>query len=318
MKVLIPEPIAPSGKDYLRERGYEIADRQLFSAEELKTSIADCDALLIRILACDGTVIRAAEKLKIISKHGVGVDNIDVDYCTRNGIQVTFTPEAVCNAVAEHALFLMFACAKNAALTMRRFAGGGDFQIRHTAQGTELAGKTAGIIGLGRIGRALARKCAGIGMKVTGYDPYVTQEQLGSGIRLAGRESVLQDADFVSMHLPCTAETRGAFGMNEFRLMKKEAFFINSARGGVVREDALIKALEDKIIRGAGIDVFEEEPPSAGNRLLHMDNVFATPHYAGSTRETAAAVSLHAAMGIDEALSGRKVSWPVNHIEGRT
>jgi D-3-phosphoglycerate dehydrogenase len=120
------------------------------------------------------------------------------------------------------------------------------------------------------------------------------------------------------MHLPCNAETRGAFGMNEFRLMKKEAFFINSARGGVVREDDLVKALEDKVIKGAGIDVFDEEPPSRDNPLLHMENVFATPHYAGSTMETTTAVSLHAAMGIDEVLSGRKVSWPLNQIETKT
>jgi D-3-phosphoglycerate dehydrogenase len=314
MRVVISEPVAQSGKDYLLRRGYEIADRQLASRDELREAVKDCDGLLIRILKCDESVIRAAKNLKVISKHGVGVDNIDVDYCTRNGIQVTFTPQAVCNAVAEHALFLMFACAKNAMLTLRRFVDNGDFQTRNKVSGIELEGKTAGIIGLGRIGRALAQKCAGIGMQVVGYDPYVAREQLGGDIQLMDRDEVLRAADFISMHLPCNAQTRGAFGINEFRRMKKEAFFINCARGGVVQEDALIKALQDNLIRGAGIDVFDEEPPSRDNPLLRMENVFATPHYAGSTIETTTAVSLHAAMGIDEVLSGKKVSWPVNRI----
>ncbi|MDR1902372.1 MAG: hydroxyacid dehydrogenase [Treponema sp.] len=314
MKVLISEPVAQSGKDYLVERGYEVADRQITTKPELIGAIRDCDALLIRILKCDKEVIQAAGKLKVISKHGVGVDNIDVKYCTQKGIQVTFTPAAVCNAVAEHALFLMMACAKNAMLTTRRFVDKGDFQIRNKIVGIELSGKIAGILGLGRIGRSLAQKCAGIGMKVIGYDPYVTQEQLEDYIHLMDRDSVLRDADFISMNLPCTDETRGAFGSQEFSLMKKTAYFINSARGGVVREDALIKALQGKVIMGASIDVFDEEPPSAENPLLRMENVFVTPHYAGATIETTTAVSLHAAMGIDEVLSGKKVSWPLNKI----
>jgi D-3-phosphoglycerate dehydrogenase len=314
MKVLIPEPVARSGKEYLLKRGYEIVDCRLTSRDELKEAIKDCDGLLIRILKCDKEVIDGAKNLKVIGKHGIGVDNIDVDYCTRKGIQITFTPEGVCNAVAEHSLFLIMACARNATIVVKEFLEKNNFEIRNKVLGVELYRKTVGILGLGRIGRSLAKKCIGIGMKVIGYDPYITQEQVGKDIQLMDRDNVLRNADFVSMNLPCTDETRGSFGNREFSLMKKTAYFINSARGELLREDALVKALGERIIMGAGIDVFEKEPPSPESPLLHMDNIFVTPHYAGSTVETTAAVSLHAAMGIDEVLSGKKISWPLNKI----
>jgi D-3-phosphoglycerate dehydrogenase len=314
MQILISEPIAQSGKDYLMERGYEIVDRHLTSRDALKKAIENCDGLLIRILKCDKEVIDAAKNLKVIGKHGVGVDNIDVSYCTQKNIQITFTPEGVCNAVAEHSLFLMMACARNTSVVIRKFLEENDFEVRNKVIGVELCGKTVGILGLGRIGRSLAKKCIGIGMKVIGYDPYVTQEQIGKDIKMMDRDSILKNADFVSMNLPCTDETRGAFGDREFSLMKKTAYFINSARGALVQEDSLVRALREKIIMGAGIDVFEKEPPTPGNQLLHLENIFVTPHYAGSTIETTSMVSLHAAMGIDEVLSDKKISWPYNKL----
>jgi D-3-phosphoglycerate dehydrogenase len=314
MKVIISEPISQSGKDYLLERGYEIFDCHLKSKEELKEAIKDCDGLLIRILKCDKEVLETATRLRVIGKHGVGVDNIDIDYCTHRKIQVTFTPAGVCNAVAEHSLFLMMACARNATLVKKCFLSGEDFNVRSKVIGIELSGKVVGILGLGRIGRCLAQKCLGIGMRVIGYDPYVTQKQVGEDIKMMGRDDVLINADFISMNLPCTDETRYAFGMREFSLMKKTAYFINSARGALVREPDLIKALQDKVIRGAGIDVFEKEPPDRDNPLLSLENVFLTPHYAGSTIETTTLVSLHAAMGIDDVLSGKKPDWPYNTL----
>jgi D-3-phosphoglycerate dehydrogenase len=314
MKIVISEPISQSGKDYLLERGYEIVDRHLKSKEELKGAIKDCDGLLVRILKCDKEVLETATRLRVIGKHGVGVDNIDIDYCTQKKIQVTFTPAGVCNAVAEHSLFLMMACARNATIVNKRFLADGDFDVRSKVVGIELSGKTVGILGVGRIGRSLAQKCRGIGMKVIGYDPYITQEQAGKDIQMMDRDDVLKNADFISMNLPCTDETRYAFGMREFLLMKKTAYFINSARGSLVREPDLIKALHDKVIMGAGIDVFEKEPPDRDSPLLHLENVFLTPHYAGSTLETTNIVSLHAAVGIDEVLSGKKPSWPYNNL----
>jgi D-3-phosphoglycerate dehydrogenase len=316
MKVLIPEHIAQSGKDYLKERGYELVDYLIGTREEFIKKIHDCDGLLVRTIKCDKDVISAARNLKVISKHGVGVDNIDINYCTQKKIQVTFTPNSVCNAVAEHVVLLILVCAKHSMLTIRHFVDKGDFRIRHQVEkiGVEVAGKKVGILGIGRIGRLVARKCACLGMKIIGYDPYMTQEQVGNEIQLMSRDDVLRQADFVSMNLPCTEETRGAFGEREFLLMKKTACFINASRGGVVKEADLIRALKEKIIMGAGLDVFDAEPPGADNPLLHMENVFATPHCAGSTIESQTAASLHASIGIDEVLSGRNVSWPVNRI----
>jgi D-3-phosphoglycerate dehydrogenase len=208
----------------------------------------------------------------------------------------------------------MMACARNTTIVTRRFLEDGDFDVRSKIIGIELFDKTAGILGLGRIGRSLAQKCLGIGMKVIGYDPYVTQEQVGNDIRMMDRDEVIKNADFVSMNLPCTDETRGSFGDREFSLMKNGAYFINSARGALVQEDALVKALRNNVIAGAGIDVFEKEPPNRNSPLLKLENAFITPHYAGSTIETTTLVSLHAAMGIDEVLSGKQISWPFNHL----
>ncbi len=314
MRIVIPEPIDQKGKTYLLEKGYELDDRRLTTAEQLRESIRDSDALLIRILPCGRDVLETAARLKVVSKHGVGVDNIDVDFCTQHNIQITFAPEAVTDAVAEHALYLIFACAKNATATVRRFVDNGDFEIRNTLAGVELTGKTVGLLGLGRIGRALAQRCLGIGMEVVAYDPFVSSNSLPPHIRLLDRDEVLRQADFVSMHLPCNDQTRGGFASREFAMMKQSAFFINVSRGGVVRESDMIDALRNGIIRGAGIDVFEQEPVSPDNPLLHMDNVIATPHQAGSTVETREKVSLHAAMGIDEVLSGKKLSWPLNRL----
>jgi D-3-phosphoglycerate dehydrogenase len=316
MRVLIPEPIAQSGKNYLNERGYELIDCLIDTKDKFIKNIQNCDGLLVRTIKCDKNIISTAKNLKVISKHGVGVDNIDIDYCTQKKIQVTFTPNSVCNAVAEHVVLLLLVCAKHSMLTIRHFVDKGDFKIRHQVEkmGVEITGKTIGILGLGRIGCLVAQKCMSLGMKVIGYDPYIIQGQLGNEIQLMSRDDLLRQADFVSMNLPCTDETRGAFGEREFSLMKKTACFINASRGGVVREEALIKALNEKTIMGAGLDVFDAEPPLADNPLLHMENVFATPHCAGSTIESQTAASLHAAIGIDEVLSGKNVSWPVNKI----
>ena len=169
-------------------------------------------------------------------------------------------------------------------------------------------------MGLGRIGRALGRMCKGIGMTVTGYDPYVKQDQIGDEATWMDRDKILETADFVCMTLPCTDETRGKFGMREFKLMKKSAYFVNVSRGGVVNEPEMIEALRANEILGAGLDVFVQEPPELDNPLLHMKNVYCSPHQAGVTVESMPKISLHAAMGIDEVLSGKALGWPVNKL----
>lgn len=256
-KILITEYIDDVGRNYLLERGYELKKGTGMTKEAITKDIVDCDGLIMRVLLCDKDVLAAGNKLKVIAKHGIGVDSIDVGYCTEHGIQITFTPAANSNTVAEHALYHILACAKNGFATSKLFREQGDFETRNKLIGVELVDKTVGILGLGRIGRALAHKCMGIGMKAIGYDPYITQEQVGPEIRLFdNRDEVFKNADFVSLHLPCTPETRGSISMREFKLMKKSAFFINVSRGGVVVEKDLIEALKTGVICGAGIDVF--------------------------------------------------------------
>lgn len=313
--ILIPEYVDASGREYLRERGYELLFTPDSTKETMLREISKCDGLLTRICPCGKDVLERAERLRVIAKHGIGVDNIDVDYCTQNKIQITFTPLANSEAVAEHALYMILACSKNGYAIFKHFREGHDFEMRNKIFGIELSGRTAGILGLGRIGKALARKCMGIGMQVIGYDPYVTQDQLEQGIRLcADRSEVFREADFISLHLPCNAETRGSIGAEDFAMMKKSAFFINVSRGGVVREPEMIAALLEGKLAGAGIDVFEQEPPSPDNPLFTMDNVITTPHQGGATNDAMRRMSLHAAMGIDEVLSGKPVSWPLNKI----
>ena len=314
MKILISEPIAESGKKYLVERGYEIYEGTGYTKESMIQDIRGCEGMIIRINPCDKDVLEAALNLKVIAKHGVGVDNIDMKYCDKHNIQVTFTPLANGQAVAEHALYLMFACSRNVNIINKYFREGRDFQVRNRYNSVELQGKTVGIFGLGRIGRALARMCNGIGMEVIGYDPYMLQNQLSSDIELIKeKDEVLKRSDYISIHLPCSDETRGLIGFREFELMKKSAFLVNTSRGGVVVEKDLIEALEKEMIRGAGIDVFEIEPVEASNPLFEMENVIVTPHLAGGS-EAIYKMSLHAAMGIDEFFSGKPLSWPVNKI----
>lgn len=315
MKILISEPIAESGKKYLVERGYEIYEGTGYTKESMIQDIRGCEGMIIRINPCDKDVLEAALNLKVIAKHGVGVDNIDMKYCDKHNIQVTFTPLANGQAVAEHALYLMFACSRNVNIINKYFREGRDFQVRNRYNSVELQGKTVGIFGLGRIGRALARMCNGIGMEVIGYDPYMLQNQLSSDIELIKeKDEVLKRSDYISIHLPCSDETRGLIGFREFELMKKSAFLVNTSRGGVVVEKDLIEALEKEMIRGAGIDVFEIEPVEASNPLFEMENVIVTPHLAGGSEEAIYKMSLHAAMGIDEFFSGKPLSWPVNKI----
>ncbi len=312
-KVLIPQDITNAGKDYLKANGCEVI---IGSAPDLDTiirEVADCDAILARTAPFPKEVFQAGPKVKVIGRHGVGVDNIDVAYCTENGIYVTFAPTSNANSVAEHTIYLMLSCARNASIIDDEFRKG-NFDIRNKAKGMDLEGKTLGLIGMGRIGSMVAKKAIfGFGMKVIGYDPYLKPENAPEGITLvATKEEVFQQADFVSLHTPSTPETRKSVGMAQFKLMKKGAFLINASRGEVVNEEELIDALEQGVIRGAGLDVFELEPPAKDNKLLAMRNVIVTPHNAALTQESMDRMGLHAAMGIVDVLNGKVPAWPAN------
>ena len=312
-KVLIPQDVAQPGKDYLRERGYEIKMGSGITAEAIAADVVDCDAILARTATFPAKVFEAGKKLKVISRHGVGYDNVDVAKATDLGIWVTFAPESNAETVAEHTIGCILALARNF-IQLDRETRAGNFHVRDKLFGSDLAGKVLGIVGLGKIGMRVALKASrGLDMKVFGYDPFLKSEQISEfGTPAKSMDEVFSAADFLTLHIPGGAANKGVVGKKQFTLMKKTAFFINASRGEVVVEADLIKALRNGTLAGAAIDVYEKEPPPEDNPLLSMSNVLLTPHNASQTRECMIRMALHAVQGIDEVLSGKHPTWPVN------
>ncbi len=311
-KIAIPQPITDMGTKYLTEKGYDVAvgDGRT-DAETIKNLIKDADGILARTAPYPGEVLEAAQKLRVIGRFGVGLDNIDLDYCKENYIWVTIAPQANSNAVAEHAIGFILACAHQTVL-MDRETKAGNWEARNIKKGRDVTGKTLGLIGLGRIGREVAKKAlSGLSMRVSAYDPYVAQKDAPEGVTMAGTlEALLEQSDFVSIHMPSTKDTVNMVNKEFLSKMKPTAYLINCARGAAVDEEALYEALKNRVIAGAALDVMKEEPPCVDNTLFTLDNLIVSPHNAGLTIETMDAMGLHAAMGIDDVLSGRKPQWP--------
>jgi D-3-phosphoglycerate dehydrogenase / 2-oxoglutarate reductase len=312
-KILIPQDIAEDGKKFLRDKGYEIKLGSGIALEQILADVADCDAILARTAQFPRKVFEVGKKVRVIGRHGVGVDNIDVAACTDLGVWVTYAPESNASSVAEHTVGFVVAVAHNFVRADREFRAG-NFEIRNQVMGVDLEGKTIGVLGLGRIGRMVARKCIhGLGMKVLGFDPFVTSLPDLPEVQIVNDwERVWRESDFVTLHLPSSKDTRGIVGAREFSMMKPTAYFVNAARGELIQEGELIKVLQEKKIAGAALDVFEKEPPAKDNPLMRLDNVTLSPHNAALTREAALRMALHAGMGIDDVLSGRAPKWPVN------
>jgi D-3-phosphoglycerate dehydrogenase len=311
-KVLIPQDISEAGKKYLREKGYEIKMGSGTAVETLKEEVPDCHAIIARTASYPAEVLKAGTNLKVIGRHGVGVDNIDVETATELGIYVTNAPESNAGSVAEHTLGLIIATARHF-VQCDAAVRSGNFEIRNQLVGNDIEGKVLGLIGLGRIGRLVARKAkTGLGMKIIGYDPFIDPDSVGDVELVESIEKVLKTADFISLHLPANEKTIGLIDKERLALMKPTAFLLNIARGGIVKESDLFEALTAKHIAGAALDVFTEEPPNPSNPLFKLDNVTVTPHNAALTRECMDRMALHAARGIHEVLSGGTPTWPVN------
>jgi len=265
----------------------EVKSVAIPSQEELIRQIRDVDLLVADVdLKVNQDVLKAATQLRAIACTATGVDYVDIAEATRKGIVVTNLPDYSVEAVAEHALALMFCLSRNIFSGMKRILEGRWDEVRFM-QGVEVEGKTLGIIGLGRIGKRVAEKAQALGMKVIFYDPYVTEEY-GREKGYRKKEALvdlLRDSDFVSIHAFLATETQRMFGEKEFRAMKRTAFFLNVARGGIVDEKALCRALQERWIAGAGLDVLNQEPPPKDDPLLRLDNVVVTPHIAWNTKE---------------------------------
>jgi D-3-phosphoglycerate dehydrogenase / 2-oxoglutarate reductase len=260
-------------------------------------------------------VLEAATNLKVIARAGIGLDNVDVDAATRRGVMVVNAPQSNVISAAEQAMALMLAQARNiprADEALRRGAW-----ERSTWQGVELAGKTIGLVGLGRVGALVAQRAAGFGMRVIAFDPYVSSERAKEmGVdAMPSLEALLVQADFVSIHLPRTPETEGLIGEHEFSLMKTGARLVNTARGGIVDETALVKSLESGHLGGAALDVFAEEPVTE-SPLFARDDVVVTPHLGASTKEAQDKAGTTVAEMVRLALKGEFVPYAVNVSAG--
>ena len=309
-KILITDSIHDDAVEILKSVGdVEIATG--LSPEELKEKIKDADAIVIR----SGTkltkdIIDAAENLKVIARAGVGVDNVDLNAATEKGIIVVNSPDASSISVAELAIGLMLSAARNipqATASLKR----GEWD-RKSFKGVELYGKTLGIIGLGRIGQQVAKRAQAFGMNIVGYDPYIPVDVAKNmGVELMDVDDLCKVSDFITLHVPLTPKTRHIIGKEQISLMKKNAIIVNCARGGLIDEDALYEALKDKKIRGAGLDVFEEEPPK-DNPLLTLDNVIGTPHQGASTVEAQKSAGTVVAEQVVKILSGKPAENVVN------
>ncbi len=301
-KVLIADPLSEEGLDILRSGGdVEVVVKDNISADELVEEIKEYSAIVVRSRTkVTREVITAADRLEVIARGGVGLDNIDQEAAQEAGIKVVNTPEASSASVAEHALALCFALARNIPKAHMTTAAGK--WEKKALKGIELGGKTLGVIGLGRIGRELAKRAIAIGMKVIGTDPLVDQEVVKAvGVELVGLRQLLQESDFVSLHMPLNTETKGLIGAGELEIMKPTSYLVNCARGGVVDESSLYDALKNNKIAGAALDVYENEPPE-GSPLLDLENIALTPHIAASTTDGQRRVGVDVARKILEVL----------------
>jgi D-3-phosphoglycerate dehydrogenase / 2-oxoglutarate reductase len=306
-RVLVREPIADAGVELLREH----FDVDVDGDSDLAQAIGAYDAIVIRSATkLTADLIQRADRLKVIGRAGVGVDNVDVAAATRRGIVVANAPESTVVSAAEHTIGLLLALSRNIPQAHAALKEGRWERARYG--GSELAGKTLGVLGLGRIGQQVARRALGLGMRVVAHDPFVAKERFRElGVERAEQASdVLETADFLTLHLPLTPETAGSIGAAAFALMRDGVKIVNAARGELIDEQALLEALRSGKVAGAALDVFIEEPYSG--HLLELDNVVVTPHLAASTEEAQDRAGMIVAEQVAAALEGRVVTNAVN------
>ncbi|HSA49493.1 MAG TPA: phosphoglycerate dehydrogenase [Yinghuangia sp.] len=308
--VLIAEELSPATVDALGP-DFEIRHCDGANRAELLPAIADVDAILIRSATkVDAEAIAAAGRLKVVARAGVGLDNVDVPAATKAGVMVVNAPTSNIVTAAELACGLLVSVARNIASANTALKNGEWKRSKYT--GVELAEKTLGVVGLGRIGVLVAQRMSAFGMNIVAYDPYVQPARAAQmGVRMLTLDEVLQQADFLTVHLPKTPETIGLIGDEALHKVKPTVRIVNAARGGIVDEDALVSALKEGRVAGAGIDVFSKEP-CTDSPLFGFDNVVVTPHLGASTDEAQEKAGIAVARSVRLALAGELVPDAVN------
>ncbi|MBA2718712.1 MAG: phosphoglycerate dehydrogenase [Chloroflexi bacterium] len=311
MRILVAEPIAREGIERLRA-AHDVDERPGISPDELCSILPGYDALVVRSqVQVDAAVIAAAgSRLQVVGRAGVGVDNVDLDAATAAGITVVNAPTGNTIAAAEHTFALLYGVARKVAAADASIRRGEWKRAQFT--GLELRGRTLGIVGLGKIGQAIAARAVAMEMTVLASDPFVTAEQAAHhGVELVGFDALIERSDVISVHVPLTRSTRGLIGKDQLDRMKPGAIVLNVARGGVLDEAAVADALCDGRLGGAGIDVFETEPPT-GSPLLDAPNTLLTPHLGASTAEAQVLVAEEVADQVLDVLAGRSARYAVN------
>ncbi len=314
MKILVSDQLEQSCIDILVNEGFEVDNKPGLSADELKATIGNYEALVVRSATkVNADVIARAEKMKIIGRAGTGVDNIDVAAATRKGILVMNTPGGNTISAAEHTVSMLLSLARNIPQAHNSMVQGKWERKKYT--GVEVFEKTLGVVGLGKIGREVASRCQGFGMNVIGYDPVLSSDVATKlNIELVSLDEIYRRSDFITLHTPLTKETKGLLNDVTLAKCKKGVRIVNCARGGIVDEAALLRALQAGHVGGAALDVFEEEPPNPDKigALFKHERVVVTPHLGASTEEAQEKVAVQIAHQIADALKGRGYVGLVN------
>ena len=313
---MLPQPIEKEAMELFRKAGHETIlspDTKLETVQPLMKAV---HAVILRTgIKMTQELMTHADNLWVISRTGAGVDNVDVPAATERGILVTCVPGANTRTVAEHALALILALMKQIPL-MDHAVRNDHFEIRFKTLPRDLSGKTLGLVGLGRIGSELARIChTAFGLRILAHDPYLTPETriaFEKWVECCDMERLFKESDVISLHIPFSPTTHKLIGARELEWMKPEAFLVNTSRGGVLDESALIQCLKDKRIGGAGLDVFVQEPLRKDNPLKELDNVILTPHTAALTRECVVRLAVEAAQATLDVFEGKKPNGIVN------
>ncbi|MDP9433331.1 MAG: phosphoglycerate dehydrogenase [Actinomycetota bacterium] len=308
--VLVAEELSPAGLELLGD-DFEIRSVDGADRSALLPALADVDAVIVRSATkIDAEALAAAPRLQVVARAGIGLDNVDVPAATKAGVLVVNAPTSNIVSAAEHAVALLLACARNVVPANVALKNGEWKRSKYT--GVELADKVVGVLGLGRIGMLVAQRLAAFGVTLMAYDPYVQPARAAQlGIRLVPMDELLQQSDFITIHLPKTPETLGLIGERELAQVKPGVRIINAARGGLVDEAALVEALRDGRVAGAGVDVFPKEP-CTDSPLFGFDSVVATPHLGASTHEAQEKAGTAVARSVRLALRGEFVPDAVN------
>lgn len=314
MKILIPDKLNPKATEILENAGFEVENMPGITVEELIKTCKDVDAMIIRSgIKITKEVIVAAKSLKLIVRAGVGTDNIDKEAAKEKGVIVENTPFGNTNAAAEHTLTLMMMLAKHVVHSNTELKSG--VWDRKKYKGTELKDKTLGIIGIGNIGKKIAKVAQALEMDILGVDPFVDKEKMKeNGIKKVEIEELIKNSDYITVHVPLTEKTKDMISDKEFIMMKDGVKILNVARGGVINEAALEKAIKTDKVAAAALDVYSEEPPICRSLIGH-DKVICTPHLGASTKEAQINVAIDAANQVVMALKEEKIISCVNGVE---